>query len=58
MWAQQLHEKHGNVSLQEAKIIVRQSVADIFIRVLSDAGVFKCTPDGQAGFKQFIDTLR
>ncbi|MDY5162124.1 UDP-glucose--hexose-1-phosphate uridylyltransferase [Leuconostoc citreum] len=58
VWAQQLHEKHGNVSLQEAKIIVRQSVADIFIRVLSDAGVFKCTPDGQAGFKQFIDTLR
>lgn len=34
-----------------------QEVGHVFLRVLEDAGVFKRTPDGQAGFKQFIQKV-
>ncbi len=37
--------------------ILEQEVGKEFVRVLEDAGVFKCTPEGRAAFKRFIDTL-
>ena len=41
----------------EAKAIVRESVGQIFARVLEDAGVYKRTAEGQAAFRRFVATL-
>ena len=35
--------------------VVRQSVADIFARVLEDAGVYKTNSEGLDQFKAFVD---
>ena len=35
--------------------VVRESVGQIFARVLEDAGVYKRTPEGQAAFLRFVE---
>ena len=41
----------------EAEALVRESVGQIFARVLEDAGVYKRTAEGQAAFRRFVVTL-
>ncbi len=37
--------------------ILEQEVGKVFVRVLEDAGVYKCTPEGREAFDRFIATL-
>ncbi|HFI0291963.1 TPA: UDP-glucose--hexose-1-phosphate uridylyltransferase [Streptococcus suis] len=53
-WADQLKAQHPQVTEDQVEEIVRQSVGQIFARVLEDAGVYKRTPEGQAAFMRFI----
>lgn len=53
-WAEQLKAQHPQVTEDQVEEIVRQSVGQIFARVLEDAGVYKRTPEGQAAFMRFI----
>ena len=53
-WIEDLIEQNRNVSLEEARRIVKDSVGQIFSRVLEDAGVFKRTEKGQKGLEKFI----
>lgn len=53
-WAEQLKAQHPQVTEEQVEEIVRQSVGQIFARVLEDAGVYKRTPEGQAAFMRFI----
>lgn len=53
-WADQLNAQHPQVTEDQVEEIVRQSVGQIFARVLEDAGVYKRTPEGQAAFMRFI----
>lgn len=53
-WIEELIEQNRNVSLEEARRIVKESVGQIFSRVLEDAGVFKRTEKGQKGLEKFI----
>ena len=53
-WIEELIEQNRNVSLEEARRIVKDSVGQIFSRVLEDAGVFKRTEKGQKGLEKFI----
>ena len=53
-WIEELIEQNRNVSLEEARRIVKESVGQIFSRVLEDAGVFKRTEKGQRGLEKFI----
>lgn len=55
-WAERLQAKH-DFTTANVEQIVDQEVGHVFLRVLEDAGVFKRTPDGQAGFKQFIQKV-
>ena len=41
----------------DAEVLVRESVGQIFARVLEDAGVYKRTAEGQAAFRRFVATL-
>ena len=55
-WADDLKATHPSIT-EEAEAIVRESVGQIFARVLEDAGVYKRTAEGQAAFRRFVATL-
>ena len=57
-WAGDLKATHPSITEEaEAEAIVRESVGQIFARVLEDAGVYKRTAEGQAAFRRFVATL-
>lgn len=57
-WAADLKATHPSITDEvEAEAIVRESVGQIFARVLEDAGVYKRTAEGQAAFRRFVATL-
>ena len=57
-WAADLKATHPAVTDEaEAEALVRESVGQIFARVLEDAGVYKRTAEGQAAFRRFVATL-
>ena len=57
-WADDLKATHPAITDEaEAKALVRESVGQIFARVLEDAGVYKRTAEGQAAFRRFVATL-
>ena len=57
-WAADLKATHPSITEEaEAETIVRESVGQIFARVLEDAGVYKRSAEGQAAFRRFVATL-
>ena len=56
-WAGKILERHPEFNADNAEYIIRQETGAVFAEVLSDAGVFKRTPEGQKAFKKFISTL-
>ena len=57
-WADDLKATHPSITEEaEAEAIVRESVGQIFARVLEDAGVYKRTAEGQEAFRRFVATL-
>ena len=57
-WAADLKATHPSITEEaEAEAIVRESVGQIFARVLEDAGVYKRSAEGQAAFRRFVATL-
>ena len=53
-WADKLKSENRDVTAGNVKQIVQQSVADIFARVLEDAGVYKLNSEGLSHFKNFV----
>lgn len=48
------YEKLDKNNIQE---VLRREVGNVFVHVLEDAGVYKCTPEGRDSFMRFINTL-
>ena len=55
-WANQL-KADKEVSPENVTQVVQEAVGQVFSRVLEDAGVYKRTPQGQAAFMRFVDSL-
>ena len=55
-WANQL-KADKEVSPENVTQVVQEAVGHVFSRVLEDAGVYKRTPQGQAAFMRFVDSL-
>lgn len=55
-WADEL-KSAKKVTKETVKTIIEDAVGSVFLRVLEDAGVYKQTDEGKAGFKRFICTL-
>jgi len=55
-WADQLKNEQ-DISLTNVDKVVKDAVGKVFARVLADAGVYKRTVSGQAGFDRFIESL-
>ena len=57
-WADDLKATHPAITEEaETEALVRESVGQIFARVLEDAGVYKRTAEGQTAFRRFVATL-
>ncbi len=42
---------------ENVETILQDEIGKVFVKVLEDAGVYKCTPEGRVNFQKFIDTL-
>ena len=57
-WADELKESNpGLRDKDQALEIVKESVGNIFARVLEDAGVYKQTEEGQEAFMRFVEQV-
>ncbi len=53
-WARELQERHTFADPDQAMEILKEEVGAVFAQVLTDAGVYKRDPEGQAAFARFI----
>ncbi len=56
-WAEGLQEKYTFQDPGQTMQVLKEEVGRVFEQVLTDAGVYKCTPEGRAGFLKFIDSV-
>lgn len=56
-WANDVLTRRSDFNKDTAQQIIREEVGAVFEQVLRDAGVFKRTPEGEAAFSRFIETL-
>ena len=56
-WAEELQKKY-TFTAENVDTILRDEVGRVFARVLEDAGVYKCTPEGRAAFRRFVESVR
>ena len=56
-WIRKVLERHPEISRENVDNILKEEVGLVFVHVLEDAGVFKCSPEGRAAFDRFISIL-
>lgn len=56
-WAGELRQKYRRFEPETVGELLRQETGHVFCRVLEDAGVYKCTPEGRKAFRRFLETL-
>ncbi len=56
-WVNEFKKNYDNIDKYNAFDIVKEETGKVFIKVLEDAGVYKCTPEGREAFERFINTL-
>ncbi len=55
-WAEELCKKY-TFTAENVMDILEKEVGKVFVEVLEDAGVFKCTPEGREAFRRFLAVL-
>lgn len=56
-WVKEFLPKYDDVNAENIHGIVQKEIGLVFMQVLEDAGVYKRTLEGQAGFDRFITSL-
>nr|WP_288976753.1 UDP-glucose--hexose-1-phosphate uridylyltransferase [uncultured Blautia sp.] len=56
-WVKEFLPKYQDINEKNVMDILQEEVGQVFVKVLEDAGVYKCTPEGRAAFKKFLATL-
>ena len=56
-WAEGFAKKYDAITEENVMGILEQEVGRVFVEVLEDAGVFKCTPEGRNAFRRFLESL-
>lgn len=56
-WADGFIGKHDTITAENVMGILEQEIGEVFVTVLEDAGVFKCTTEGREAFKRFVSVL-
>ncbi len=56
-WAEEFIKNYDDINEENAMDIIKNEVGKVFVKVLEDAGVYKCTEEGRKAFKRFTDSL-
>lgn len=56
-WAANFLPKYNTITEENVMDILKKEAGEVFVHVLEDAGVYKCTPEGREAFMRFIRTL-
>lgn len=56
-WAAEVQARHPELNAENIQEVLRQEVGQVFLQVLMDAGVYKCTADGRAAFLRFLESV-
>lgn len=56
-WAQDIVMNYGDINENNVDEILRKEIGKVFVKVLENAGVFKCDEHGLRNFEKFIGTL-
>ncbi len=56
-WVDEIRGRYGVFTEENTDDIIRDEVGKVFVRVLEDAGVYKCDEDGRRAFLRFIDKV-
>ena len=56
-WVEELKAKYGSFQKETIDKVIQDEVGIVFSKVLEHAGVYKRTPEGQAAFLRFIESV-
>ena len=56
-WVAEFLPNYSSVTPENIGSILQQEIGKVFVQVLEDAGVYKCTKEGRDAFLKFIKTL-
>ncbi|MCD8380175.1 MAG: UDP-glucose--hexose-1-phosphate uridylyltransferase [Lachnospiraceae bacterium] len=56
-WVAGFLPKYSDVNADNLDHILQEEIGKVFVHVLEDAGVYKCTPEGRTAFLRFIKSL-
>ncbi len=56
-WAKEIAARRTDLNKDNVDDILKEEIGHVFVHVLEDAGVYKCTEEGRAAFERFIATL-
>ena len=56
-WAEIFSSKYEEITEANVMEILKKEVGEVFVHVLEDAGVYKCTEEGRKAFLKFVETL-
>ena len=57
-WAAQVKRDYPEMNEANAEHILQQEVGKVFVKVLENAGVYKCTAEGRKAFRTFVESVR
>ena len=56
-WAEKIVPLHPELNAENVMDILKEEIGKVFVGVLEDAGVYKCTEEGREAFARFLKTL-
>ena len=56
-WVNEWISSYNDLNEENIMDILKRETGNVFVKVLEDAGVYKCTPEGREAFRRFIKTL-
>ncbi|MBQ8814673.1 MAG: UDP-glucose--hexose-1-phosphate uridylyltransferase [Lachnospiraceae bacterium] len=56
-WTAKITEKYGHICSENVDEILQEEIGAVFVKVLEDAGVYKCNPKGREYFARFMQSL-
>ncbi|MGN1146996.1 MAG: UDP-glucose--hexose-1-phosphate uridylyltransferase [Lachnospiraceae bacterium] len=56
-WVEEFKPKYTEINASNIDKIIEDEIGLVFMQVLEDAGVYKCTPEGREAFMRFIATI-
>jgi UDPglucose--hexose-1-phosphate uridylyltransferase len=56
-WTQEILTRRPQLAQMDVEAVLREEIGKVFVRVLENAGVYKCTQEGRAAFGRFTASL-